>query len=126
MIVAAMGVAGSLALSRWRPGWAQLLGAGGLVLLGAGVVIGALPLVLAAAIWREAPADEGPAFSWKVPIATLGFAFVSIGLLTVGQFVRIGGVAVGMATVTVLAGMARARRWRHRGGLGDAGDCQVQ
>ena len=108
VIVAAMGVAGSLALSRWRPGWAQLLGAGGLVLLGAGVVIGALPLVLAAVIWREAPADEGPAFSWKVLIATLGFAFVSLGLLTVGQFVRIGGVAVGMATVTVLAGMARA------------------
>jgi hypothetical protein len=33
-IVAAAGVAGALALSRWRPGWRLLVGAAGLALLG--------------------------------------------------------------------------------------------
>jgi diguanylate cyclase (GGDEF)-like protein len=108
VIVAAAGVAGSLALSRWRPGWPLLLGAGGLALLGAGVVIAALPLLLAAAWWPEPRAGPGPAFSWTVLVATLGFAFVALGLLTVGQLVRLGVLAVGLATVTVLVGMARA------------------
>jgi diguanylate cyclase (GGDEF)-like protein len=107
-IVAAAGVAGSLALSRWRPGWPLLLGAGGLALLGAGVVIAALPLLLAAALWREPRAGPGPAFSWTVLVAILGFSLVALGLLTVGQLVRIGGLAVGLATVAVLVGTARA------------------
>ena len=107
-IVAAAGVAGSLALSRWRPGWSLLLGAGGLALLGAGILIAALPLLLAAACWREPRVGPGPAFSWTVLVAMLGFALVALGLLSVGQFVHIGGLAVGLATVTVLAGMARA------------------
>ena len=107
-IVAAAGVAGSLALSRWRPGGPLLLGAGGLALLGAGVVIGALPLLLAAAWWREPRVGPGPSFSWTVLVATLGFGLVALGLLTVGQFERIGGLAGVLAAVTVLVGAARA------------------
>ena len=108
VIVAAGGVAGSLALARWRPGRTLLLGAGGLALLGAGVVLGALPLLLIAACWREPRAGPGPPFSWTVLAATLAFALTALGLLIVGQFARIGGLAVGLATVTVLVGMARA------------------
>ena len=107
-IVAAVGVAGSLALSRWRPGWRLLVGAAGLALLGAGVVIVAVPLLVAAVWWREPRSEPGPAFSWIVLIAILGFALVALGLLTVGQFVRIGALAVGLAIGTVLVGMARA------------------
>jgi diguanylate cyclase (GGDEF)-like protein len=107
-IVAAAGVAGALALGRWRPGWPLLLGMGGLALLGAGVVIAAVPLLLAAAGWRGPRPGPGPAFSRTVLVATLGFALVALGLLTVGQLVRIGGLAVGLATVTVLVGMVRA------------------
>jgi diguanylate cyclase (GGDEF)-like protein len=107
-IVAAAGVAGSLALSRWRPGGPLLLGAGGLALLGAGVVIGALPLLLVAVWWREPRAGPGPSFSWTVLVATLGFGLVALGLLTVGQFERIGGLAGVLAAVTVLVGSARA------------------
>jgi diguanylate cyclase len=108
IIVAAAGVAGSLALSRWRPGWRVLLGAAGLSLLGAGVVIAGVPLLVGAVWWREPRSEPGPTFSWTVLVATLGFALVALGLLTVGQFVRIGGLAVGLATGTVLVGMARA------------------
>jgi diguanylate cyclase len=107
-IVAAAGVAGALALSRWRPGWRLLVGAAGLALLGAGVVVGAVPLLVAAMLWREPRSGPGPAFSWIVLVAILGFALVALGLLTVGQFVRIGAVAVGLAIGTVLIGMARA------------------
>src|SRR5437763_10816988 len=107
-ILAAAGIAGLLALSRWRPGWRVVLGAAGLALLGARVVIAAVPLLVAAAWWRERRGDPGPAFSWTVLVATLGFGLIALGLLTVGQFVRIGGLAVGLATGTVLVGMARA------------------
>jgi diguanylate cyclase (GGDEF)-like protein len=107
-IVAAAGVAGSLALSRWRPGWRLLVGAAGLALLGAGVVVVAVPLLVAAVWWHEPRIEPGPAFSWIVLVAILGFALVALGLLTVGQFVRIGPLAVGLAIGTVLVGMARA------------------
>ena len=50
----------------------------------------------------------GPAFSWSVLVAILGFGLVALGLLTAGQFVRIGAPAVGLAIGTVLIGMARA------------------
>ena len=50
----------------------------------------------------------GPAFSWIVLVAILGFGLVALGLLTAGQFVRIGAPAVGLALGTVLIGMARA------------------
>jgi len=107
-IVAAAGVAGALALSRWRPGSRLVVGAAGLALLGAGVVIVGVPLLVVAVWWREPRSDPGPAFSWTVLGAIVGFALVALGLLTVGQFVRIGALAVGLATVTVLVGMARA------------------
>jgi len=108
LIVAGAGVAGSLALSRWRPGWPLLVGGAGLALLGAGVVVAAIPLLVAAVAWRGPRGEPGPAFSWTVLATTLGFALVALGLLTVGQFVRIGALAVGLATATVLVGMARA------------------
>ena len=108
VIVAAAGVAGALALSRWRPGGRLLVGAAGLALLGAGVVIVAVPLLVGAMWWREPGTEPGPAFSWIVLGAILGFVLVALGLLTVGQFVRIGALAVGLATGTVLVGMARA------------------
>lgn len=107
-IVAAAGVAGALALSRWRPGWPLLVGAAGLALLGAGEVAVAVPLLVGAVVWREPRCRPGPAFSWTVLVATLGFALIALGLLTVGQFARIGALAVGLATSTVLVGMARA------------------
>jgi len=107
-IVAAAGVAGALALSRWRPGWRLLVGVVGLALLGAGVVVVGVPLLVVAVCWREARSDPEPAFSWIVLGAILGFGLVALGLLTVGQFERIGAVAVGLATGTVLVGMARA------------------
>jgi predicted signal transduction protein with EAL and GGDEF domain len=50
----------------------------------------------------------GPAFSWIVLVAIFGFGLVAPGLLTAGQFVRIGAPAVGLAIGTVLIGMARA------------------
>jgi diguanylate cyclase (GGDEF)-like protein len=107
-IVAAAGIAASLALCRWRPGSRLLIGAVGLALLGAGVMIAGIPLLVVALWWREPQGEPGPAFSWTVLVATLGFALVALGLLTVGQFVRVGALAVGLATCTVLAGMARA------------------
>jgi diguanylate cyclase len=108
MILAAAGVAGALALSRWRPGWRLLIGAAGLALLGAGEVIVAVPLLVAAVWWREPRHDPGPTFSWIVLTAILCFGLIALGLLTIGQFVRIGALAVGLATATVLVGMARA------------------
>ncbi|MFL5860873.1 MAG: putative bifunctional diguanylate cyclase/phosphodiesterase [Solirubrobacteraceae bacterium] len=107
-IVAAGGIAGSMALSRWRPGWPLLVGAVGLALLGAGFVIVAVPLLVGAVCWREPRSEPGPAFSWLVLVAMLGFALVALALLTVGQFERIGALAVCLATATVLVGMARA------------------
>ena len=41
-------------------------------------------------------------------VAILAFGLVVLGLLTAGQFVRIGAPAVGLAIGTVLIGMARA------------------
>jgi diguanylate cyclase (GGDEF)-like protein len=108
VIIAAAGIAGLLALSRWRPSWPLLLGALGLGLLGAGVVIAALPLLLVAACWRESRAEVGPAFSLRVLVATLAFALIALVLLTVGQLVHVGALAVSLATVCVLVGMARA------------------
>jgi len=93
---------------RWRPGWRLLVGAAGLALLGASVVMVAVPVLVAAVWWREPRSEPGPAFSWTVLVATLGLGLVALGLLTVGQFVRIDAVAVGLATGTVLVGMARA------------------
>jgi diguanylate cyclase (GGDEF)-like protein len=79
--IAAGGAAGALALSRWRP---------------------------AAAWWRDGPAGPGPEFSLVVLGAILVSATVALTLLTIGQFSDVSDVAVALATVTVIAGMARA------------------
>ncbi|MBV9192802.1 MAG: bifunctional diguanylate cyclase/phosphodiesterase [Solirubrobacterales bacterium] len=107
-IVAAGGVAGALALSRWRPSRTVLLGAAGLALLGAGLVIPALPVLLIAALWREPRAQPGPEFSWTVLVATVALALAALALLIAGQFARVGVVAVVLATLAVLVGTARA------------------
>ena len=107
-IVAAGAVTGGFALSRWRPGLPLLLGAAGLALIGGGLLIPALPFLLAAAWWHEGRAEPGPAFSWIVLGATLAFGLVALGLLSLGQFGRIGGLATGLAAITLLAGTARA------------------
>ena len=108
--VAVGGVAGALALSRWRPGRPVLLALAGLAALPAGPWGAALGgLALGAAVWiRERPPEPGPEFSPIVLTAILTFATVALTLLTVGQFTEIDGVAIALAAVTVLSGMARA------------------
>ena len=108
--VAAAGVAAGLALSRWRVSLALLCALVGLALLGAvGPVraLAAIPFFVAGFV-REPRADPGPEFSPVVLTAILGFASISLTLLTVGQFVSLPAVAAVLAIVTVLAGMARA------------------
>ena len=108
--VAAGGVVAGLALSRWRPGRTVLLALAGLAALPAGTWGAALgALALGAAAWiREPPPEPGPDFSPVVLTAILTFATVALTLLTVGQFTEIDGVAIALAAVTVLSGMARA------------------
>jgi diguanylate cyclase (GGDEF)-like protein len=109
-VVAAAGVAAGFALSRWRVGPAVVCALTGVALLGAGdglAAVAALPL-LVAAVRREPAAGPGPEFSRVVLAAILAFATISLTLLTVGQFVSLPPVAVVLAIVTVLAGMARA------------------
>ncbi len=108
--LAAAGAVGALALSRWRPGSALLLGVAGLLALAAGAPLAPVAaLGLAGAAWlREAPAGPGPAFSLVVLSAILVSATSALTLLTFGQFTDVSDVAAALATVTVLAGMARA------------------
>jgi len=103
-------VAGGLALSRWRPGWSVLLAIAGIAALGAGEGFAPIAaLGMGAAAWvREPQPEPGPEFSMIVLTAILSFAICALTLLTVGQFMRIEGVAAALATVTVLTGMARA------------------
>ena len=107
---AAAGTIGSLALSRWRPGWPVVVALVGLVALGAGPDLAPLAaLALGTAAWMRAePAEPGPEFSAIVLVAILAFATAALTLLTIGQFEAIDDVAVAVAAVTVLAGMARA------------------
>ena len=108
--VAAGGAVGALALSRWRPGWAVLLAVAGLAALAGGAPLApvAAPALAAAAWRREAPAGPGPEFSPVVLGAILIAATIALTLLTIGQFADLSDVAIALATVTVLAGMARA------------------
>jgi diguanylate cyclase (GGDEF)-like protein len=110
VVVAASAAIGVLALSRWQPSRGVLLGAVGLAALAAGSVAAPLAaLALTAASWlREPRGDPGPEFSRIVLTAILISATVSLALLTVGQFERLSEVAVVLASLTVLAGMARA------------------
>jgi diguanylate cyclase (GGDEF)-like protein len=108
--VAAAGAVGGLALSRWRPGWSVVLAVVGIGALALGVPAAPVAaLALPAAAWvREPPAKPGPEFSPIVLTAILIYATVSLAILAVGQFEDINTAAVALATVTVLAGMARA------------------
>ena len=107
---AVAGAIGSLALSRWRPGWRVVVALVGLVAFGAGADLAPLAaLALATAAWTRAErAEPGPEFSAIVLVAILAFATAALTLLTIGQFEAIDDVAVAVAAVTVLAGMARA------------------
>jgi diguanylate cyclase len=109
-VVAGGAAIGVLALSRWQPSRGVLLGVIGLAALAGGSVAAPLAaLALTAASWlREPRGDPGPEFSRIVLTAILVSATVSLSLLTVGQFERIDEVAVVFASLTVLAGMARA------------------
>jgi diguanylate cyclase (GGDEF)-like protein len=108
--IGAGGVAGGLALSRWRPGLTVLLALAGLAALGAGPELAPLAaLAMGAAAWiREPPPEPGPEFSPVVLTAILTFATAALSLLTVGQFTMIHDVAIALAIATVLSGMARA------------------
>jgi diguanylate cyclase (GGDEF)-like protein len=108
--IAAAGVVGGLALSRWRPGRRVPAAAAGLAALAGGAALAPVAAVgLAGAAWlREPPAEPGPEFSRLVLAAILAFATTALTLLTIGQFAAIDDVAVVLASVTFLAGMARA------------------
>jgi diguanylate cyclase (GGDEF)-like protein len=108
--VGAGGVAGGLALSRWRPSRSLLLALAGLAALAAGPWLAApAALAIGAAAWvREPPPDPGPEFSPLVLTAILTFATVALVLLSVGQFTDVHAVAIVLAIATVLAGMLRA------------------
>jgi diguanylate cyclase (GGDEF)-like protein len=103
-------VVANLALGRWRPGRAVPLAAAALVALADGPATAVVAaLALPAALRLDAgPAGPGPEFSRIVLSAILISATVALTLLTAGQFEQVGDVAVVLATVTVLAGMARA------------------
>jgi diguanylate cyclase (GGDEF)-like protein len=108
--IAAAGVAGVVSLSRWRPGIVAVLVLAGLAAAGAADDAAPLaaPLIGAAAWLRVERAAPGPEFSPVVLTAILTFATIALTLLTVGQFTEVDDVAVGLAIVTVLTGMARA------------------
>jgi diguanylate cyclase (GGDEF)-like protein len=110
VVVAGGAAIGAMALSRWRPSRAVLLGVIGLAALAGSTVtaIAAAPALAAAAWLREARADPGPEFSRIVLAAILASATIALALLTVGQFERLSDVTVALALITVLAGMARA------------------
>jgi diguanylate cyclase (GGDEF)-like protein len=110
LAVAIGGAVGVIALSRWRAALAVVVALAGLVLLGAGEAPAAVAAVLVGgAAWLPArPRTPGPEFSPVVLSAILGFATTALVLLTVGQFTEVSDVAVALAIVTVLTGMARA------------------
>jgi diguanylate cyclase (GGDEF)-like protein len=108
--VAIGGVLGVIALSRWRPQRPLIVALAGLAVLGIGVEpapLAAVPLAIAA--WLPSRRVEaGPEFSPVVLTAILTFATIALALLTVGQFAEVDDLAVALAIVTVLTGMARA------------------
>jgi diguanylate cyclase len=110
LIVAVAGAVGSLSLARWRPTRAMVLGAAGLVALGAGDATAPLAAIcFGTAIWLPGPrAEPGPEFSLFVLGTIVGFAIGSLTVLTVGQFTPVGAVAVILALAVVIAGIARA------------------
>jgi len=107
---AAGGVAGTIALARWRPAVPVLAALGGLALLGAGEAAApAAAILLGGAAWLDAKRHPpGPEFSPVVLTAILAFAMTALTLQTIGQFSEVRDVAVLLTIVTVLTGMARA------------------
>src|SRR4051795_4804667 len=106
------GVACGLGLCRWHPGRVVLLALAGLAALAAGPWL-ALPgaCAIGVAAWLpEPPRPPTEEFSPVVLAALLTYATIALTLLTVGQFTDIDAVSVSLASVTVLAGMARAGR----------------
>jgi diguanylate cyclase (GGDEF)-like protein len=103
-------VFGVIALSRWRPRPPVIVALAGLALLGTGADPAPLAAVLlGTAAWLPSRhVAPGPEFSPVVLTALLTFATIALGLLTVGQFAEVDDVAVLLAIVTVLTGMARA------------------
>ena len=110
MAVPAGGVVGVVALSRWRPQRQLAVALAGLAVLGAGrdPAPAAAGLLGVAAWLPSRRLEPGPEFSPVVLTAILTFAFTALGLLTVGQFTELSDVAVALAIVTVLTGIARA------------------
>jgi len=108
--VAAAGVMGVIALSRWRAGVPIVLALAGLAALGAGPEAApAAGVLIGTAAWLPLSRREpGPEFSPVVLTAILTFATIALTLLTVGQFAELRDVAVALAIVTVLTGMARS------------------
>jgi diguanylate cyclase (GGDEF)-like protein len=105
--LAAVGVAASLGLARWRVSLALALALAGLAALGELPVLATLGFVGAAWV-REPEAEPGPEFSPVVLASILAYAGTALTLLVVGQFVSLPALAATLATVTVLTGMARA------------------
>src|SRR4051795_2687774 len=106
------GVACGLGLCRWRPSRVVLLALAGLAALAAGPWL-ALPgaVAIGVAAWLpQPPRPPTEEFSPVVLAALLTYATIALTLLTVGQFTDIDAVSVSLASVTVLAGMARAGR----------------
>ena len=102
--------AAGLGLCRWRPGRAVLLALAGLAALGAGPWLApARGGRVAAAAWLgEPPPEPGPEFSPVVLAAILTFATTALGAAHRRAVHRLDDVAVVLASLTVLAGMARA------------------
>jgi diguanylate cyclase (GGDEF)-like protein len=108
--IAAGGVVGLMALSRWRPGWCVTGGCLGLVALALPegfVVVAAVALPLAAH-YRERRARPSPEFSRIVMCALMLCAIAALVLLTVGQFVQVADTAVALATLAVVIGTLRS------------------
>jgi diguanylate cyclase (GGDEF)-like protein len=79
----------------------------------AAVAAGGLAAALGLGRWRvrelfEGAAGPAPEFSRVVLAGTLLFGLIGLALLVVGQFASLPAVAPALATLTVLAGMARA------------------
>jgi len=105
--LAAIAVAATLGLARWRVTLALACALAALAALGELPVLAGVGFVAALQI-REPDAGPASEFSPVVLVAILAYAATALTLLVVGQFVSLPPVAATLATVTVLTGMARA------------------
>jgi diguanylate cyclase (GGDEF)-like protein len=105
--IAAIGVAATLGLARWRVSLALALALVGLAALGELPALAIVGLVAAAWVYEPEPGTDR-AFNPVVLAAILAYASTALTLLVVGQFVSLPPVGATLATVTVLTGMARA------------------